>query len=109
MPIGPTGRVTRSITTENTFTDPMTISEAGYVFVFITGATANADTVIQIKDITAGTWDTVFDYIQGDSTTGKYQKDVAIRIEGKPGAMVRAGILTGDYASGTVVCTIRDA
>lgn len=109
MSIGQSFRVTKTITAQNTFTDPVAIGANGYAFVFITDASTNADVVIQIQDQSDGSWSTVYDFITGDATTGKYTKSCSVRVDGKPGTTIRAGILTGDYASGTVVITIRDA
>lgn len=109
MGLGQDFRVTKTITAQNTFTDPVSIGSSGYAFVFITDASSNADVVIQIQDESDGSWSTVYDFITGDSTTGKYTKSCAVRVDGKPGTVIRAGVLTGDYASGTVVITIRDA
>lgn len=86
---------TKSIGSQNTFTDPLRIGEGKQGTLTITG-TFSATVTLQVRLLGGTTW-TDIDTV---TTTGRWQW---------PGGNDdwRAGVKTGDYSSGTAVVNIQ--
>lgn len=90
--------VTKTITAQNTFTDPIKVGEGGIVDLSITG-TFTANVVVQRRrsDLSDNAWATVATYTEASQqSTSPHGSNWEYRV----------GVETGGFTSGTIVAAL---
>jgi len=94
---------TKTITAQNTFTDPIFIKKGGRVRL---SGTFTATVSLQIRDVDNSTWADVTDNsgnLVAWTTSGVFTINPPFGLVGE----FRVGIKTGGYTSGTIVVTLE--
>ncbi len=98
--------VTRSITAQNTFSDEIRITgvDASRIFtIVISGLSGTGSTVTLQRSLDEpGNWEDVPTYSWTADTTQTYDDGLDNQV-----VYYRIGVKTGDYAGGTIVCTLQ--
>jgi hypothetical protein len=90
----PIGKVTKTITAQNTFSDAISMRKGGFTFT-ISGI--NGDTVYLQRSLDGSTWLDLAYYTEDGVYAG---------LESSHGTKYRFGVKTGGYSAGTIIGTI---